>query len=108
MLLAEARDVALRKRHDLRPRRRAGGVQHQRDVVRLGRARRAALPPIASPARRNCPAGASASRLEPQDRHAELRRDRLGRRVAAGVEHQRLGAKVGQVELELVGAVGRD
>ena len=105
---AEAARFGVAERHDLGPRGRARGVQHQRDVVGLRPARRR---PVRRPHRgrrsSNTPAGAPR-------RHASSRtgmpcrsRDRArGPLVGARLDDQRLGAEVGQIELELVGAIG--
>ena len=103
-------DVALGQRHDLRPRRRARSVQDQRDVVRLRRRRsagggwpRAVQRRQLERARRRMPAsGVSCS-----DRHAEPPRHLDRRRCACPPRRSAaVACEVGQVELELLGAVG--
>ena len=103
------REVALQQRHDLGPRGRARGVQHQRLVVLLRRR-------PTRPARRRCPFG---RQLEPAGRAVGRRRAAAGRPHHAAVptatagpsspagHDQRLGAQVGEVEVELLGPVGR-
>ena len=70
--------------------------------------RRGAGAPIASPSSLNVPAGSVAQRDEPEHADAEPLGD--GNRRAGFVlgDEDRLGADVGEVEIELVGAVGRD
>ena len=63
--------------------------------------------PMASPARRNCSSRRRTIAFEPQHRNAELCRDRFRGCAPVCANHERLGAKVGQVELELFGAIGR-
>ena len=107
ILSAESQMLRLRQRHDLRPRGGAGGVEDQRDVVaprpRPGRA--AGLPGARRKAgtrrRRASAPGISVNSGTPSLCAASTAGD-----VAAGLDDQRLGAEIAEVEFEFLGAVG--
>ena len=100
------REVGLRQRHDLWARRRAGGVQHERDVV--GNRSEPGTPRLADrlahDAESSRPARRRLSRCRASGRRAA--RPPLPPPIAVRVDEQRLGPEVGEVELELLGPVG--
>ena len=101
------RQVGMAERDQFRARRGAGRMQQQRDVVGFREpgaaqcADRIALQPEHA-------GGSVAKRCEPD--HADAEPLGHGNRRAGFVfgDEDRLGADVGEVEIELVGAVGRD
>ena len=96
--------VALTQRDDLGPRRRAGRVQHEADIVgtRL-------TGTIGGPAHRSgeieCAGRPVRLRLQLDQRDVQTLRDLAHRRIDACLHDHGLRFEVGQVELELVGAV---
>ena len=98
-------EIGLRQRHDFWARRRAGGVQHERDVVGHGRARHAGL---ADRLARDAEGAGRrvVVRLDAEDRDAEPLGHRFRRRIAVRVDQQRLGPEVGEIELEFFRPVG--
>ena len=106
MLPAEAQRLRWRQRHDLRPRRGARGVQHQRDILRARLALRR-WHSTRLPAQRETARAPIRLRRQRDDLHAELFGRIDGRRGAALLHDQQLRAQVGQVELELIGLVVR-
>ena len=108
MLRAERGQVALAERHDLRPRRRAGRVQHERLVV--GRpvvGRRGAA---AQRGRAGARATSSTGRPPSPRTSIDDRPSGVAAACAAGAlpsRHERRGAEVVEVEAELVLAVLR-
>ena len=103
MLPRRGGHVAVGQRHDLRPRGRAGRVQDQRDVV--GPAR-----PGCAPRRLPCAASVNAP-ASSRGRSSitampSLCATSIAGPLAPGLDDQRLGAEVGEIELELLGAIG--
>ena len=103
--------VPLAERHDLRPRRRAGRVEHERFVVGRRSGRFGSRRTVRSGGRAGSRPGGDlevdrqAATAEPDDRRLRRRGGQRGRRAA--VRHERRGAEVVQVEAELLLAVLR-
>ena len=101
-------DIGLAQRHDLRPRRRARGVEDERDVGGSARPGRRGGADRASPGEREGAGRRTVADLEAKDGDAEPLGDgdRRARRCPPrrGAPWRR---EIGEVELELLGAIGR-
>ena len=100
-------DVDVSQRHDLGPRRGAGGVQDERQILRrrhAGGGRRARERRLRHQ-REQAGHGGIGHQLD--HRQAARGGDRAGRAWHPLLDHQRARAEVGEVEVELVLAIGR-
>ena len=81
-------------------------MEHERDVVRRGRARQGGgAEGIAGDRER--PGWCPLAYRQAQHRDLQLRRDTLGRRMSRRVDQQRRSTEIVQIKLELLGPVGR-
>ena len=100
------REIGMAERHQFWARRRARRVQQQRDIVGLAqvrRRRRADRLTLDAKASGRC----VLQRVQPEHADPEPLGDGDGRTGLVLGDEDRLGADIGEVEIELVGTIGR-